>query len=235
MAKILTENEVIEQSNISKEEFESLKKDCLVTPKLKNDKNLYLYGEDTLQAIEKIIHLKNVGFSTKEIKKIVKKVGLPITSKAEAKENSNELLTVGALAEQIGVNARTIKHWEEKGIFDSDTRSEGGFRLYQEIYVYFGQLILDLQMFGYSLDEIKIVSDMFRDFVAINSKIDVFPSEVSLEKLELMKEKISELYKKMNELKEGINRWDELLKKKKKEISNLQLKIKKQRLSKGKK
>ena len=45
-------------------------------------------------------------------------------------KKNNSYLTVGNLADKIGVSPRTIKHWEDKGIIEPDMRSDGGFRLY---------------------------------------------------------------------------------------------------------
>ncbi|MBM4175563.1 MAG: MerR family transcriptional regulator [Ignavibacteria bacterium] len=223
-----TEEELLNKISLSTKDFEELKSHALIAPVIKNKGNTALYDSDSILALEKIIHLKELGYGIEEIKKIIKKVGLPVKSEQEQKAESLNFITIGELSEKIGVNARTLKHWEEKGIIEPDARSEGGVRLYQEIYVFFGELILDLQMFGYSLDEIKEVSDMFRDFVALSSKENIYPLSESVDKLKKMQEKITNLYSKIKKLTEGIERWDELLKKKKKEINQLLQKYEKQ-------
>jgi len=101
-------------------------------------------------------------------------------------------------------------------------RSEGGFRLYSDSYVFLCQLIRDLQLFGYSLEEIKTVSDEVRVFVAIQSGLEAFPKAEVEEKLSAMMREIGDLYDKMKLLREGIDRWEDLLKKKKKEIRGIQ-------------
>ena len=58
----------------------------------------------------------------------------------------DQYITISSLAEQVGVSPRTIKHWEEKGIIESEMRSAGGFRLYSQIYVYMCKLVKDLQI-----------------------------------------------------------------------------------------
>jgi DNA-binding transcriptional MerR regulator len=218
---IYTEADLLKRCGVSPADFAEFRKRDLISPIMNNETGTELYPPHTLEVLEKIKQLKSMGYNPEDIRKIVKKVGLPVPKKRKSDDENKTYLTVGELAEKIGVNARTIKHWEDKGIIFPDARSEGGFRLYQEVYVFFGKLILDLQMFGYTLDEIKTVSDMFRDFVTINSKPDAYPAAERMQKLADMQRKIETLQAKMNALKEGINRWEDLLKKKKKEINTL--------------
>jgi DNA-binding transcriptional MerR regulator len=218
---IYTEADLLKRCGVSPADFAEFRKRDLISPIMNNETGTELYPPHTLEVLEKIKQLKSMGYNPEDIRKIVKKVGLPVPKKRKTDDENKTYLTVGELAEKIGVNARTIKHWEDKGIIFPDARSEGGFRLYQEVYVFFGKLILDLQMFGYTLDEIKTVSDMFRDFVTINSKPDAYPAAERMQKLADMQRKIETLQAKMNALKEGINRWEDLLKKKKKEINTL--------------
>ncbi|MGZ5454917.1 MAG: MerR family transcriptional regulator, partial [Candidatus Aminicenantales bacterium] len=136
-------------------------------------------------------------------------------------------LTVGNLAERSGVSPRTIKHWEDKGIIEPDMRTEGGFRLYSEAYVFHCQLIRDLQLFGYTLEEIKAISDDVRTLVAIEAGTDAFPEAEVEKRLAALLEAIQALFDKMKLLEEGIERWQDLLKKKRKDILALQARNKK--------
>ncbi|MGZ5480166.1 MAG: helix-turn-helix domain-containing protein, partial [Candidatus Aminicenantales bacterium] len=136
-------------------------------------------------------------------------------------------LTVGNLAERSGVSPRTIKHWEDKGIIEPDMRTEGGFRLYSEAYVFLCQLIRDLQLFGYTLEEIKAISDDVRTLVAIEAGTDAFPEAEVEKRLAALLEAIQALFDKMKLLEEGIERWKDLLKKKRKDILALQARNKK--------
>ncbi|TFG58331.1 MAG: MerR family transcriptional regulator, partial [Candidatus Aminicenantes bacterium] len=128
------------------------------------------------------------------------------------------------LAERSGVSPRTIKHWEDKGIIEPDMRTEGGFRLYPESYVFLCQLIRDLQLFGYTLEEVKSVSDDARTLLAIEADPDSLPRAEVEKKLEAMLAAIQALYDKMKLLEEGIERWKDLLKKKKKDVLALKSK-----------
>jgi DNA-binding transcriptional MerR regulator len=224
---IFTEEEILQKSPCTTEEFAEYREKGLITPALNHSGPIPLFEANTLIVLEKIAHLRSIGYDTEDIKKIVRKVGLPVQKQMAPNARTAEMLTVGALAEKIGVNPRTVKHWEDKGIIEPDARTEGGFRLYQEIYEYFGKLILDLQMFGYSLDEIKTISDMFRDFIVITQKENIYSSRETMIKLQAMLTATDALSSKMHLYKEGIQRWEALLKTKKKELQQLRKKIEK--------
>ena len=100
-------------------------------------------------------------------------------------------------------------------------RTEGGFRLYPEAYVMVCQLVRDLQLFGYSLEEIKAVSDDVRSMLALEAAAEAFPKPEAEEKLAAMLREIQSLFEKMKLFREGVDRWDNLLKKKRKDILGL--------------
>lgn len=182
------------------------------------DKDPY-FSTDVLKECESILHLSKLGYSFQDIYKIIKKVGLPSTVQS-AKEHKpkGKYLTIGELADRVDVSTRTIKHWEDKGIIDSDMRSDGGFRLYSENYSFFCSLILDLQNFGYTLDEIKVISDFFRDFLSFQLNLTQFDVTLVASKVEQMTQEIDRLFVTMKKLQEGMDRWKSLLKNKRKEI-----------------
>jgi len=176
----------------------------------------------TAEAVERVAHirkLEELGYGIEEIQKIIKKIGLP-AAKTGRKEprTKTPYLTVGSLAERSAVSPRTIKHWEDKGIIVPDMRTEGGFRLYSESYVFLCKLIRDLQLFGYTLEEIKDVSDEVRDLLSIEASPEAYPPAGGETKLAAMLLKIQDLQDKMKLITEGVGRWEDLLKKKKKEI-----------------
>jgi len=222
MAKLFLLEELSEAVKIPAElivEWDSLK---LIKAAGYTEDKIPYFTEEASAECEVIQSLVRLGYEPEDIIKIKKKVGMP-RSIGEDSENKlkHKLLTVGELAERIGVSTRTIKHWEDKGIIESDMRSEGGFRLYSEQYIYLCSLIQDLQNFGYSLDEIKVISDYFRDFLAFESSLETFDKEKVSAKLELMFEEIEQLLSTMSRLKQGISRWEELLKNKKKEVTSI--------------
>lgn len=219
---IFTQEEFIAQIGVSIEKLRIWEQQKLIQPVGYTDDHIPFYDSRNLIEAEHILKLEQLGYSSEEIEKILKKVGLPrIKHGPKGHQESTSFLTVGALAEKVGISPRTIKHWEDKGILIPDMRSEGGFRLYSQVYVYLCTLIQDLQRFGYSLGEIKTISDYFRDFLMLQTNLNSVSPKVADAKLRAMLEAIDALFSKTDLLKKGIQRWEELLKKKKKEILTL--------------
>lgn len=219
--KIYLQTELINKLHISHSQLLDWEKEKLIRAAGVDEDKIPFYTQETYNECEKILKLIELGFELSAISKIIKKVGLPVESNSIKKNTSVKYLTVGELALRIDVSPRTIKHWEDKGIIESDMRSDGGFRLYSEVYVYFCSLILDLQNFGYSLDEIKVISDFFRDFLSFQNNLEIFQKDDVSKKLEIIQAEIDRLVNKTSKLKEGIERWEELLKKKRKEITSI--------------
>jgi len=200
----------------------------LLKPAGFGDGKVPLFAMASLDRVALLKRLADLGYGTEEILKIVKKVGLPRDERGRKRApDKDRFLTVGNLAERSGVSPRTIKHWEDKGIIEPDMRSEGGFRLYSESYVFLCQLIRDLQLFGYTLEEVKAVSDDVRTLLAIEAEPESFSQAEVEKRLAAMLEAIQALFAKMKLLEEGIERWKDLLKKKRKDILALQAKNRK--------
>lgn len=223
---LLSREELIAESGVSAEQLAELEKAKLFSPAGRTASGTHVYSREDLAELPKIQVLLEVGYSFAEIRKIRKKVGIPNVGKKKAHKKVT-YLTVGELAEKAQVSPRTIKYWEEKGIFEAQTRSEGGFRLYPQGFVLFCRLIKDLQNFGYRLEEIRKVADMFRDFYLISQDITHFPKGSALTRLSAMDEKVNELKARMSELKSGIKRWEQYTSEKQKEIHRLMAKLKK--------
>src|ERR1700742_2676936 len=68
-------------------------------------------------------------------------------------KDSPTLLTVRDAAERLGVTARTLKYYEERGLV-SPTRSEGRYRLYDEDDLKRFGRILRLRSLGFSLHSV---------------------------------------------------------------------------------
>ena len=219
-ANVYILDEFTKRIGIDNQVLRDWEKAKLIKPVGFTEDQIPFYTDHSAQEAKHILRLTELGYGPDEINKIIKKVGLPNTVQ-ETRDESGNYMTVGALAEKAGISPRTVKHWEDKGIIVADMRSEGGFRLYSENYILFFKLIQDLQRFGYSLEEIKTISDYFRDFLLLQENLEILSPEHAESKLNSMLEAINVLFEKTNLLKEGIQRWEELLKKKKKEIQNL--------------
>ncbi len=226
--KIFTRDEFIAKFELREAALQEWERAKLLKPVGFTDDKVPLYSEEMMARISHIQKLTDLGYGTEEIQKILKKVGLPKTVEKKRKpKDSDDYLTIGNLAERVGLSPRTIKHWEDKGIIEPDMRSEGGFRLYSGVYIYLCELIRDLQLFGYTLEDIKKASDYFRYFLTIQENLDAFPKAEVSSRLDDMLAEIKVLFDKMNLLEKGIRRWEDLMKKKKKEI--LELKHKNQK------
>jgi len=187
-----------------------------------------LYDNGAIEKVHKIQKLLELGYATQDIQKIIRKVGLPKTEiKKPKSKKGNQYLTVGSLAEQVGVSPRAIKHWEDKGIIGPDMRSEAGFRLYSDVYVEVCKRVRDLQLLGFTLEEIKDISDDFRKFLDLHDHFRHMKTEDASRMLEPLSEKLNTLFEKMQMLRQGIQRWEGLLRKTKKEITNMKQQIKK--------
>jgi DNA-binding transcriptional MerR regulator len=219
---VLTIEDLARKAGVPSERLAEWTKAKLLKPDGYSDEKAPLFAAESIDRAARILRLANLGYGTEEILKIIKKVGLPCdgTGRGE-RSGKGRFLTVGNLAERSGVSPRTIKHWEDKGIIEPDMRTEGGFRLYSESYAVLCQLIRDLQLFGYTLEEIKAVSDDVRALLAIEANLDAFPVQEVERRLAAMLEAVEALFAKMELLEEGIERWQDLLKKKKKDIAAL--------------
>ena len=98
-------------------------------------------------------------------------------------------LKIGDVARETGLSIDTIRFYEKQGLLPSPSRSEGGFRLFQEKDIANLRLIRSGQSLGFSLDEI-------RDLLSIRSGISTPCAEVKgllEQKLRSIREKIAEL------------------------------------------
>ena len=123
-----------------------------------------LFSRESLDRAAHVRKLTELGYGPEEIQKILKKVGLP-TKRSGKKEGAEKgpLTSPSATSPSGRASAPgRSSTGRTKGIIEPDMRTEGGFRLYSDGYVFLCQLIRDLQLFGYSLEEIKAVSDDVR-------------------------------------------------------------------------
>jgi DNA-binding transcriptional MerR regulator len=68
---------------------------------------------------------------------------------------SIELLKIGDFARLAGTNLRTLRYYEELGLLEPASRSQGGFRYYRGTDVHRLTMIRDLQELGLPLERIR--------------------------------------------------------------------------------
>lgn len=210
------------KTGVTPEQLEQWQSFKLLQPVGYTDDKEPVYSHSLLEQIEKIKQFLDMGYELSDIQKIIRKIGLPRADQKQVKVQDSAFLTVGTLAQRVEVSPRTLKYWETIGIIEPDMRSEGGFRLYAEYWVYLCHLIKDLQLFGYSLEEIKQISDYFREFTCMESNIEQYTKPGAGAQIETWLLEIDALFEKIDQYKQGIQRWEELLKRKRKEIIQLQ-------------
>jgi DNA-binding transcriptional MerR regulator len=66
-----------------------------------------------------------------------------------------ELLKIGDFAKLANTNLRTLRYYEELGLIQPASRSQGGFRYYRRTDINRVQMIHDLQELGLHLDRIR--------------------------------------------------------------------------------
>jgi len=221
---IYDQDAFLEKTGIEKTLLDKLMEAQVLMPAGQVDGSSPYFDERGLEAAETIVKLLEIGYSPDDVIRIRRKVGIPGKG-ARSQAARQPLLTVGELAQRIGSNPRTIKHWEEKGIIEPESYTPGGFRLYPESYVKICQFIQDLQLFGYTLDEIKGLADLVRDFMAIREGQAVDGAEAIDQRLARMKERMDDLNNKISLLEKGIERWRRLLRQRGKEVAVLSAKI----------
>jgi len=69
-------------------------------------------------------------------------------------DQSQDLLKIGAVAEQSGVSIDTIRYYERRGLLSPAQRLPSGYRLYRESTISRVRLARRLQALGMTLEEI---------------------------------------------------------------------------------
>jgi DNA-binding transcriptional MerR regulator len=150
----LTRDELLQRLRISPRELAEWTQSQLLTPVEGREDR---FPDSALEEGELIKKFSALGYALTEIQKIKRSVGLPVKDVAGRYVSRSESLTIGELAERSGINVRTIKFWEEKGLIEPHRRTEGGFRLYRPGDVVLLSFIKDLQAFNYTLAEIGTI------------------------------------------------------------------------------
>jgi DNA-binding transcriptional MerR regulator len=147
----LTREELLQRLRLTPRELEEWTENDLLSPVSGRGD---LFPDSAIEEGELIKKFCSLGYALPEIQKIKRSVGLPVKDGRGRYTSRSDFLTIGELAEKSGINVRTIKFWEEKGLIAPHRRTEGGFRLYRPGDVVLLTFIKDLQAFNYTLAEI---------------------------------------------------------------------------------
>ncbi|MGO0576500.1 MerR family transcriptional regulator [Ornithinimicrobium panacihumi] len=72
---------------------------------------------------------------------------------------TEDLLTVGQVADEIGVTVRTLHHYDEIGLVEPSERSYAGYRLYTQADLERLQHVVVYRRLGFGLEEIAAILD----------------------------------------------------------------------------
>jgi DNA-binding transcriptional MerR regulator len=64
-------------------------------------------------------------------------------------------LHIGEVAERVGLSLRTVRYYEEQGLFQPAGRTEGGFRLYTDREVERLLLIKQMKPLGFAVQQMR--------------------------------------------------------------------------------
>jgi DNA-binding transcriptional MerR regulator len=93
-------------------------------------------------------------------------------------------LTIGKLADKLGINLETIRFYQREGLIKEPAKRNNGFRYYNDDHLAKITFILKAKELGFTLSEIK-------DFLQINSQRKASCAEVTLK----VNHKLSEIDK----------------------------------------
>lgn len=212
----VSREELSQQLEISQKEMDKWIENKLIAPLEESGDSFtgqaLLYGEV-------VKNFLSMGYSYKEIAKIKNEVGLPLKKVGgETTLTKSQLLTVGELADKGGVNTRTIKFWEEKGLINPFQRTEGGFRLYRTIDILLVKFIKDLQTFNYTLSEIGNIIHLVGPEFDLESDMS---EDVTLEGLEKIVSGLEYLIEYMKEARKASYRVETVFNKRLKNVLKL--------------
>jgi DNA-binding transcriptional MerR regulator len=69
--------------------------------------------------------------------------------------NRQGTLHIGEVAERVGLSLRTVRYYEEQGLFEPAGRTEGGFRLYTDAEVDRLLLIKQMKPLGFMVQQMR--------------------------------------------------------------------------------
>ncbi len=210
LVSLYTSDDIVNRVNVEPEVLDKWSKYGLLYPAGYYDKDRPYYSDENLLQAEKLKTLMELGYDYDALKQITSRVGLPGGNKK--KDLQGKLLTAGEIAERSGISVRTLKYWEEKELINPDARSEGGFRLYRESFVEICYRIRELQLFGYTVEELKNMNLLLLPDDRLQEELLTYGEEEMEQSLDEFSVQQKNLIERMNDLKKSLKRWEGITK-----------------------
>lgn len=101
-------------------------------------------------------------------------------------KNKDEYLTLGEVAEKLGINKTTLRHYNREGLITSE-RDENNYRYYNKNQLNGFRVILILRKLGFSIKKIKEINEYINQ-----KKYDLI--------IKMVKERITECYEEIEKI-----------------------------------
>lgn len=113
------------------------------------------------------------------------------------KKDEKEYLTLGEVAEILGINKTTLRHYNREGLISFERDEENNYRYYHKNQIENFKVILNLRKVGFSIEKIKEI----KQFI-IEKKYDLILKSVN-KRLDEYAEEMKEIQKNIEILKEN--------------------------------
>ena len=114
------------------------------------------------------------------------------------------LLKIGEVARQSGVGVETLRFYESRGLIEPASRTQSGYRLYDQTVYERLSFIKKAQSVGFRLDEIaRLISESIE-----GRRPCAEVRQLASERLGELEERVEELIRYRDELRETIAAWD---------------------------
>lgn len=113
------------------------------------------------------------------------------------KKDEKEYLTLGEVAEILGINKTTLRHYNREGLISFERDEENNYRYYHKNQIENFKVILNLRKVGFSIEKIKEI----KQFI-IEKKYDLILKSVN-KRLDEYIEEMKEIQKNIEILKEN--------------------------------
>lgn len=106
-------------------------------------------------------------------------------------------MNIGEAAAASGVNPKSIRHYESIGIIPKVSRSDSGYRIYNENDVHILSFVKKARGLGFSMKEIKKLVSLWRN----KTRASVEVKSLALSHVKKLEEKITELQSMVDTIK----------------------------------